>query len=359
MPEQVIQVDDRLNEVAALQLAADLNLLDAQGNVTLDFSRTTHFEPIAMLLVSSAVNRLRKRIEQAGFVVSISPSGIDPEGIAAHMGFWRSMGLAIGRDINAEAHRETYLPITRIGIDDLYRESAGGDPRASGIVERRARELATVLAQPKSAELLESLSYSLRELIRNVIEHAMTPALWVAGMSWPKRNYVQVAVLDEGQGVRKSLATSVQFRYSSDIEALRAAVQPGISRNLGRELTREQVEKWEDQRSEFPAEMFMNAGYGLYMISSFCREAGQFLLASGNASLAYVGSAEVEGATGHHGTALRLVLQPSEVPAAWERLFSGNLARGPAGRKPMLSASTLRRLELDSLTGDQSAPEHK
>jgi hypothetical protein len=349
MAEHTIQLGERLNETTALQFAADLNLLEPAGEIVLDFSSVAHFEPFGMLLASSAVNRLRRRASAVGVPLTIPTRGIENEGIAGHMGFWQSMGVPIGRPVNAPRQKETYLPMTRIGVDEIYRESGGADPLGSGIIERRAAELSGILSPPKSDALREALTYSIRELMRNVIEHAMTPALWIAGMSWPRRNYVQVAVLDEGRGIRASLATNSQYRFENDISAIRAALQPGVSRNAGREMPREKLERLAEERHDLPPTLLQNAGYGLYMISTLCREAGQFLIASGSSSLAYVGSGEIEGATGHHGTAIRLVLQPTDVPQAWDRLFAGETARGPAGRRPMLSASTLRKLGLDKL----------
>src|SRR5947207_2367881 len=137
MPTESVQIGDRLNETTALQLATDLNLLDPESDVVLDFSRTTHFEPFGMLLTIAAVSRLRRRIAQAGRTLTIPEQGIDPEGIAGHMGFWRSIGVPIGREINAESRKETYLPITQISVSELYQESGGSNPVASGIVERR------------------------------------------------------------------------------------------------------------------------------------------------------------------------------------------------------------------------------
>lgn len=352
MSDQVLQIGERLNERVALQLAADLSLNDTTDDYCVDFSRTQHFEPFGMLLASSAINRFRNRLSLSSRQLNIRCGDSDEEGLAAHMGFWQSIGIPLGRAVNAQAHSDSYLPITRIGVDEIYRESGGLDPLASGIIEQRAAQLAIILARPRSESLVDALTYSIRELIRNVLEHARTPAIWLAGMSWPKRNYVQVAVLDEGVGIRKSLATNALFQYDTDALALRAALQPGVSRNLGQQPTRQKLETWEEQRQAQPLQFFANAGYGLFMISSLCREAGQFLIASGNSALAYVGSGEVSSATGHHGTALRLVIQPSEVKTAMDSIFSGNLARGPAGHRPMISPSTLKRLGLDSLTGE-------
>ena len=350
MPEQRCQVGERLNETTALQLAADLSLAEGESNYIIDFSATQHFEPFAMLLVSSAINRLKRRVLSRGFEVTFITHPHTSEGFAGHMGFWNSIGIPLGREVNSQPGKQSYLPLTRLNIAEMYQASHGSDPLASGLVEQEAARLASILTGAHSVPLLEALTYSLRELIRNVMEHAQTPCLWLAGMSWFKRDYVQVAVLDEGVGIRKSLMRNSQFRYSTDAEAIRASLQPGITRNLNRPASMERIERFAEERHDRPFSLFQNSGYGLYLISSLCREAGQFMLASGSASIGYVGSGEIQTATAHQGTALRLVLNPSGVGDAMERLFSGNMARGPADRKPLLSPSMLKRLGLGELT---------
>ena len=88
------------------------------------------------MLVSAAANRLRERLRMAGTDLEIPTKGLDAEGIAAHMGFWQSMGVGLGRPINAEARNDSYLPITRIGVDEIYHESGGANPLASGVIEK-------------------------------------------------------------------------------------------------------------------------------------------------------------------------------------------------------------------------------
>jgi hypothetical protein len=358
MDRQIFQIGERLNEQVALQLAADLALAEPTTDLEVDFSNAQHFEPFGMLVASSAINRLRRRAQVMGRQLIVNAGNADPEGIAGHMGFWKSIGTNLGREVSTATRNDSYLPITRIGVDELYHESGGSDPLAAGVIEQWSDRLAAILAQPRSTPLLEALSYAMRELIRNVLEHAQAEALWLAGMSWPKRNYVQVAILDEGMGVRRSLATNPNFRFATDMEALRAALRPGVSRNLGRATASPAlIERAAEERTDFRPRLMDNAGYGLYMISTLCREAGQFLIASGSASLAFVGSGEIESATGLHGTALRLVLSPTEVQSAWDGLFEGIASRGPAARRPLLSPSTLKRLGLDSLTGVRGADE--
>jgi len=350
IPERYI-IGKRLNESTVLQSAADLAQIEMEpgGELVLDFSQTSHFEPFGMLYMGSAVRRLQHRVALAGGRVTVPAEGLGYGGFAGHMGFWQSIGSPLGRPINSPAGSESYLPITRLDIGAMFQES-GGDPRGSGLVESEAARLARILCNPFSEVLHEALTYSLRELIRNVIEHAMSASIWIAGQTWPKRDYVQIAILDEGRGVRASLSDNPEFRFQTDAEAIVESLKPGVTRNKGRVRTPAEIERWEDARHILPLSVFENTGYGLYMISTFCREAGQFLIASGSSYHAYVTSAELSGSTLHRGTALRLVIEPTKVGGAFERLFESVEQKGVTF-KPLLSASKLRKLGLDSLLG--------
>ena len=339
----------RLNEIHALQVVADFALFDVGKSVRLNFSQTRHFEPFGMLLVGSAIRRLQAVASKVGTNVTVETTGIEDDGIAAHLGFWRSIDVKIGREVNADAGKESYLPIRRIEVAELYKSSAGRDPLASGVIEECASGLAKILCRPRSKPLQEALTYSFRELIRNVVEHAMSPTIWVCGMSWPKRDFVQVAILDEGRGIRRSLADNEAFAFETDLKALEEAIRPDVSRNLGRQRSDEYLANWEEQRHDRPHSYFENSGYGLFLVSSLCREAGQFHVASGSAYLGFLGSAQLPGTTFHHGTAIRLVLEPTKVEGALDRLFEGVAVKSPAAHRPLLTASKLRSLGLDTL----------
>ena len=242
-------------------------------------------------------------------------------------------------------------------MDELFRAGGGADPVAAGVIEKESHRLATILAQPRSKVLVEALTYCFRELIRNVVEHAHTPALWLAGMSWPRRNYLQVAVLDEGQGVRKSLSMNDDFRFATDLDALRAALRPGVSRNIGRSPSREKLERFAEERHASPFRTMQNAGYGLYLIQRTLsrgravphRERQRFRRVHRRR-----GSSSRHRAPRHRAA---LVIQPTEAGRAFNALFTGDFARGPADRQPMLSPSKLRSLGLDSLVAGRDDAE--
>src|SRR4051812_9500902 len=105
MMDQRIDVGTRLNETTALQVAADLAQFDLNPaeRLVLDFRETSHFEPFGMLYLGSAIRRGQHRAQLAGAELVVQASADAGNGIAGHMGFWKSIGLNIGREVNAPA----------------------------------------------------------------------------------------------------------------------------------------------------------------------------------------------------------------------------------------------------------------
>jgi len=134
----------------------------------------------------------------------------------------------------------------------MYQASGGRKPLAAGVIEQEASRPSKILCNPYSAAIHDALTYALRELIRNVVEHAMAPHLWLAGMTWPKRDYVQIAKLDEGRGIRQSLSDLPDFRFPTDERALREALRLGVTRNRDRKHSHAEIEQWAAERHILP-----------------------------------------------------------------------------------------------------------
>ena len=92
------------------------------------------------------------------------------------------------------------------------------------------------------------LSYCFREVIRNVFEHANCGECSVMAQSW-SNNIAEVAIIDRGVGIKKSLSST--YNIVTHVDALKLAVKPGIS--SGSVLST--GGKWG------------NEGYGLYILS--------------------------------------------------------------------------------------------
>jgi hypothetical protein len=333
----------QLNEVYALQFAKMLAGVNGAAELEIDFSETQHFEPFSMLFVGSALRQAQRRANEAGGSVHIRPEGIDPEGIAAHMGFWRSVGLDIGREINAVSSKDSYVGVSCLDVAKTMRDAGGVLPLAISHLEQEAGRLAQILTPDANKGLYDALRYSLREILRNGLEHASSPFVWFAGMSWPRRDFVQIAVLDEGRGIKDSLNSNELYHFSDDISAIDAALLPGVTRNANKKLTRTQIEKWHEARLEHPVEFYQNSGYGLYMVSEIARAAGQFTLASGMSARQYI-SASMHIPTVHQGTAMRVTLIPSKAGVVVDEVFGRIAGKVLGGEGSLLTASMQRRL---------------
>ena len=336
-----------------LEACRDLNSLPAADDYIIDFSRTQHFEPLGMLLIGSAIRRLRERCARDDHTVTITGRSAHAQGhrYAHRLGFWWSIGDEEGLPAVKRTATNTTIPITRLSYAELFKEAGRRDPIRAELVSKAAGNLATTLsgADDKSPLWL-ILEYCFREVFRNTFEHGRTDSIWFTGATRPTKNDVQIAILDSGRGIRDSLSDNPQEQHPTDIAALRAALRPGVSRNANKLHDREMLAKLQE---EFPGQdplRYDNSGFGLTLTSILGRDSGQFAIISGSASLAYCKNREIVTDTLHNGTAVRIVLYLSKLDDAFERALEA------ANRKPdgtprshsLITASMMTRLGLPS-----------
>jgi len=109
------------------------------------------------------------------------------------------------------------------------------------------------------------LSYIVSELVRNVIEHAESEhGAIICAQYYKKSNSIGIGIADTGLGIKKTINRS--HPASTDLEAIRLALMPGITGTTRREGGTPE-----------------NAGNGLFFIKSIARvNKDFFVLYSGN-----------------------------------------------------------------------------
>lgn len=117
--------------------------------------------------------------------------------------------------------------------------------------------------EPKHAE---PLRYIMSELIRNVLEHSLSPnGAIVCAQYYKKSNTVRIGIADAGIGIWQSINQS--YHPKNDMEAIHLALTPGITGTTRREGGTEQ-----------------NAGAGLFFIKSIASiNSDFFVIYSGQA----------------------------------------------------------------------------
>ena len=176
-----------------------------------------------------------------------------------------------GNPVGAANGSSSYLPITQIvrppfdpveqTLQDWYE-----------MVQKEASRLAILLCRGRE-QMIEPFTYALREVIRNVFEHAGVSECYFCGQSW-YNGVVEICIVDEGAGITSTLRESHEIE--SDGAALELAVMPGVSRV--------------NRKSE-SFNFYDNSGFGLYVLSEVGAQYGMFALGSGTA--VYTGVPEI------------------------------------------------------------------
>lgn len=292
----VLNLPACLDESSAFKFLVKLRdaLSEAQSAraLLIDFAPVRFAEPFGALLIGSGLTRFLCDLPGD---VRLSDEGIDlskpAHSYLAHVGFFDLLGLPAGKALGQAPGGTSYLPISELERDDLERESVRKGRPLPEIVQQHAEKFAVVLTQKHSLKTNRPLAYCLREIIRNVFEHAGTDLCLVSAQRWNDET-VEMAILDEGRGIRASLAERHVFR--DDLSALQAALRAGVSRAaIGAE-----------------DEFWANSGFGLYVLSELGRRLGSFTLCSGQA-VVRTGSENGSGLLpcDFAGTAVRLRLK--------------------------------------------------
>lgn len=140
-----------------------------------------------------------------------------------------------------------------------------------------AKNLVQVLGI-RDDDLAGALTYTLIELLRNVVQHSRSPVGGVAmAQYYPTAGVVEVAVADTGVGILSTLKP----RYGDlrdDLSAVKFSLLPHVSGTFGREMY---------------GSMLNNAGLGLFFVKEIAtRASGGLFLASGDSMIDLWGNAD-------------------------------------------------------------------
>ncbi|MFC0349101.1 hypothetical protein [Undibacterium danionis] len=324
----------------ALKAAKELRLLPEHSSYLIDFSKLSWFEPFGMLYFARQLRDFADSRKPA----TCQAVGHEKHGYAAYMGFFRTFGLEFGNEVGEAPGSSAYIPITELKIRELHLEAGQSQREVQEIIEMRCAKLATVLARNANGALHETLTYSLREILRNVTEHSNADSIWYAAQYWPSKNLVELSILDQGLGIRATLSRNPHLAISNDADALRLALLPGVSGRAFKGGPTLRKDEW------------ANSGYGLYMTSQICSNGGSFTICSGEEGLIFSKGIERKLEVGFSGTAIRLCIYVPEVKSLNEAFSQFNeLARTIDQRVPepsRLTASMSSRMLSDHFPRD-------
>ena len=253
--------------------------------------------PFGMLFLAFAIKKFMDEHPDAEY----KPVNYEERWYASHMGYFQTCGFEIGK-LPGQAHgSDTYLPITIMRVSDIQDRARKDIKQVGDVIEECSKKLASILLQQGDDQLVEMLTYTFRELIRNIVEHSKSDTIAFCAQYRTKAKQAEIAILDTGIGIRPALSNNPYLNISKDHEALNLALMPGISGKAFKGV------------KQSPYDVWQNSGYGLFAVSRLCGHGGKFTICSGDTALALKPDKKEYHQTTFQGTALRIILSAKEI----------------------------------------------
>lgn len=238
------------------------------------------------------------------------------------MGFFDALGLQGHVKVGTyKGRNDDYLGIQRITERELILLNPQSDDFYPGL-ETYCEKIARVLTKNNNLEFnkkLETfLKYSIREIIRNTFEHTTKNEVFIAAQRHENAGYIELVISDEGEGIRRTLSVNKALGKINDSQALRYAIQPGISMVSGDELYQKR------NRTNLTG----NSGYGLYVTSELFKKIGDMKLISGSAVLDIKSNTITEMGFKYPGTAVVLNVYLNELDSVSDNEIEQIVALG-------------------------------
>ncbi len=297
---QTIIFPSQCSEETIFKFCSEVESHAGKERILIDFNEMGRIEPFTMVYVANHIRDFNRRNSET---TSVSCIGYHDKNYAASMAFFRAFGLRHGREPNCKDGNDRFVPFTILRIQTILDEAIKELGSEQNVIERRSEHLAKILSQEESGNLVDALTYSIREVMRNVFEHSQSRSVEYCAQFWPSYNKVEIAMLDNGIGLRKSLKANPFIQVDSDSDAIQQALMPAISSKNYKGAPIDRNDPWH------------NSGFGLYMINRICRLGGAFLICSGDHAIKLDEDGKQHINLGHQfrGTAVRMVLNTSRL----------------------------------------------
>jgi hypothetical protein len=299
LPSRRIYIPSALDLSSALKFSVKMSDAHQADKYIFDFSEAGHIEPFGMLMIASEIRGLLRRFPEA----SSTFEKYEHVGYGAHMGLFKAIGLDFGKAPGEARGSARYLPLTIFDCAHLRDQAQRQLLEVGDVVESESKHLSSMLCGETSGTVFDTLAYSVREMMRNVVEHSEATQFALCAQYWPSKNKVEVAIVDRGVGLQKSLKGNPHLDASDDKKAINYALMPAVSGKAFKGASNRQKGHWS------------NSGFGLYMTSRICRNGGNFFIASGKTGMLLTKgvAAKKYFACQFQGTAIRLVIKTDQI----------------------------------------------
>lgn len=289
----------KLPKALDLEGSLDFSLVTSEveeaDEYIIDFADVGIIEPFGLLLVSSEIQRLIQHHpnSKCHFI------NYKRMTYAGTMGFFKAFGCEFGKAPGEALGSSRYIPINILNSDEMRRAAEADDKQVGEVIEEKSKKLSNLLCGASEGDINDTLTYSIREIIRNIIEHSESNQFGMCAQYWPSKNRVEVAIIDRGVGIKKTLSGNHHLTITDNKSAINYALMPAISGKAFKGSRVKQKGPW------------ANSGFGLYMTNRICRNGGTFFIASGDTGMLLTKGANAKKYynCSFKGTAVRMVIK--------------------------------------------------
>jgi hypothetical protein len=312
----------QLNDLNATRFTNDFWRARSEPELVLDFSTLSFAHPSGAMVSALGIRDLirQRYFLDLSTLVTGHQNLYGATSYLRYFGYFQFIGIDAGNHPNAAHGSRSYLPITRIGLEEFIPEN--------GVLQEQitthARRLASVI-YPSGVDIsrVDMLTFCLREIIRNAFEHAQVNECFVMAQRW-SNGFAEISIADEGVGLAQSLSQA--YSIHSTREAIRLAIKPGISRITAPVNN----DKWQ------------NSGFGLYVVSEVGSRLGSFSILSNESMLHLSNGTSDWVATPSRGTIVKLRATTNDAeyfPNLLSQIVTEGerLAQGIPGARPSAS----------------------
>lgn len=279
---------------------------DINEDIHIDFSSMGRVEPFTMVYLAKIIRDIKSKSPNR----KIFCEGFQGKNYAANMGFFRAFGLKHGREPSINYGNESFVPFSILRTKTVADEAIRSWSPKQDVIENRSAQLAKILSRENESNLVDALTFSIREIMRNVIEHSHSKVIEYCAQYWPSYDKVEISISDNGIGLQNSLKNNPYIQVDNDSDALQQALMPAISSKNYKGARIDRNDPWH------------NSGFGLYMISRICRTGGSFLICSGDHGILLNSEEKKHIYLSHEyqGTIVRMVLNTKKIKKLPEML---------------------------------------
>lgn len=231
-----VRDDDRLETIssALFEIFKQCNSASRSEAVVFNFSRLEFVHPLLIATIEVIAHQLHSNYIDVQFTW---PKRMNVDDYLGYIGFPcanRTLSSTSVLRMRKQYANKGYVPITK------FETTLEGQKISGSLISTIYSLLYRSLTQPMGFKDL--FMYTIGEIVDNISQHSASHFGWMFAQYYPYKEYLDLVILDSGKGVKQSYLDIGVNKFSSDKQAISAAIKgestkPETGRGMGLQTT--------------------------------------------------------------------------------------------------------------------------